>query len=78
MMLMVMKVMVKVYKLTMTVILNRFRLLPCLSPLYENHSAVTEVDSALDTLGSAVGKHQVVCLISSLATWFMLFGRMIP
>ena len=75
-MLMVVKVMVKVYKLT--VILNCFRLLPCLSPLYENHTAVTEVDSALDTLGSAVGKHQVVCLISSLATWFMLFGRMIP
>ena len=35
------------------------RLLPCLSPLYENHSAVNAVDSALDTLGSAVGKHQV-------------------
>ena len=37
-----------------------FRLLPCLSPLYENHSAVNAVDSALDTLASAVGKHQVV------------------
>ena len=37
-----------------------FRLLPCLSPLYENHSAVNAVDSALDTLASAIGKHQVV------------------
>jgi len=42
------------------------RLLPCLSPLYENHSAVTEVDSALDTLGSAVGKHQVTKAVTSL------------
>ena len=39
------------------------RLLPCLSPLYENHSAVNAVDSALDTLGSAVGKHQVLLYI---------------
>ena len=43
-----------------TFIVNVFRLLPCLSPLYENHSAVNAVDSALDTLASAVGKHQVV------------------
>ena len=39
---------------------NDLRLLPCLSPLYENHSAVNDVDSALDSLASAVGKHQVV------------------
>ena len=43
-------------------IVNVFRLLPCLSPLYENHPAVNAVDSALDTLASAVGKHQVVFL----------------
>merc|ERR1712211_92176 len=42
------------------------RLLPCLSPLSENHSAVNAVDSALDTLGSAVGKHQVTKALTSL------------
>ena len=42
------------------------RLLPCLSPLYENHSAVNAVDSALDTLGSAVGKHQVLSITENL------------
>merc|ERR1719270_3156343 len=38
------------------------RLLPCLSPLYENHSAV----NAVDLLGSAVGKHQVTKALTSL------------
>jgi len=42
------------------------RLLPCLSPLYENHSAVNAVDSALDTLASAVGKHQVTKALTAL------------
>merc|ERR1712210_300039 len=42
------------------------RLLPCLSPLYENHSAVNAVDSALDTLASAVGKHQATKALTAL------------
>merc|ERR1712037_1093258 len=42
------------------------RLLPCLSPLYENHSAVNAVDSALDTLASAVGKHQATKALTTL------------
>jgi len=45
---------------------NDLRLLPCLSPLYENHSAVNDVDSALDTLASAVGKHQVTKALTAL------------